>query len=346
MSKVYDKLGQLSHVDLRDVWDSESSDFTPWLARPDNIRLLGDTLGLDLELQAREQTVGIFKADILCKETSSDTYVLIENQIERTDHSHLGQLLTYAAGLKAVTIVWISAKFTEEHRAALDWLNDVTDERISFFGLEIELWRIGDSEIAPKFNIVCQPNDWAKTVSLNVASAEASELSAAKLLQREYWTAFADYASSQKTPIRTTKPLPQHWMNIALGRSGTKLAAVASFRDGESESFDTHEIRAEVVLYDSNAKSYFAQLLGAKDAIEKEVGEAMKWHNPATARMCRIWVRRSTNLEDKSDWPEQHKWLLLKLEALYRVFSARVRNLQGGCLGGESADLADADASS
>ena len=121
MSKI--ALGRLESVEPRDVWSSESEDFTPWLAQAENLKLLGETIGLDLELEAQEKDVGPFRADILCKETSSDDWVLIENQLERTDHTHLGQLLTYAAGLKAVTVVWVARIFTEEHRAALDWLN-------------------------------------------------------------------------------------------------------------------------------------------------------------------------------------------------------------------------------
>src|SRR6185312_8829511 len=108
---------------------------------------------------------GPLRADILCKDVGTDAWVLIENQLERTNHGHLGQLLTYAAGLDAVTIVWIAERFTEEHRAALDWLNERTDEKITFFGLEVELWQIGNSPVAPKFNIVSKPNDWAKSIS-------------------------------------------------------------------------------------------------------------------------------------------------------------------------------------
>ncbi len=154
-------LGRLEKItDLRDVWKTEAQDFTPWLATEGNLALLGDTVGLDLECEAVEKDVGPFRADILCRETGSNSLVLIENQVERTDHIHLGQLLTYAAGLNTVTIVWIAKRFTDEHRAAFDWLNEITGDEISFFGLEIELWRIGDSPIAPKFNVVSKPNEW------------------------------------------------------------------------------------------------------------------------------------------------------------------------------------------
>jgi hypothetical protein len=158
-------LGRLTRVDLREIWTSEASDFTPWLAREENLAVLAETLGLDLELEAREKAVGPFRADVLCKDIGSGVWVLVENQLERTDHSHLGQLLTYASGLEAVTIVWVAARFTEEHRSTVDWLNKITDESFRFFGLEVELWRIGESPAAPKFNIVSKPNDWSRSVA-------------------------------------------------------------------------------------------------------------------------------------------------------------------------------------
>jgi hypothetical protein len=139
-------LGKLVKIELRDIWQSESSHFTPWLAREENLLTLGETLGLELELEAQERAVGPFRADILCKDIATNAWVLIENQLERTDHTHLGQLLTYASGLEAVTIVWIAARFTEEHRSTLDWLNRITDETFRFFGVEVELWRMGVSD--------------------------------------------------------------------------------------------------------------------------------------------------------------------------------------------------------
>ena len=142
-------LGKLEVVDVRTVWSSESSDFTPWLAEPANIALLAEIVGLDLEVQSVEKPVGIFRADILCKELGSGTLVLIENQLERSDHGHLGQLLTYASGLDAATIIWITPKFCEDHRAAVDWLNRITDERINFFAVQVEIWSISGSLPAP-----------------------------------------------------------------------------------------------------------------------------------------------------------------------------------------------------
>ena len=178
-----DALGRLERVDLRKIWPDEAQDFTPWLAKKENLALLDETLGLELELEETEQSVGAFSADIVCRDAASESLVLIENQIEPTNHTHLGQTLTYAAGLDAVTIIWIASKFRDEHRAMLDWLNEKTEAQLSFFALEIELWRIGNSAPAPKFNIVARPNDWtAPHVSICTAGLIPSQITIRTIL--------------------------------------------------------------------------------------------------------------------------------------------------------------------
>lgn len=317
----------MSAVKLREAWETEAGDFTPWLAAEENVTLLGDTIGIDLEVEAQEKSVGPFRADILCKDTANDQWVLIENQLERTDHTHLGQLITYAAGLNTVTIVWIADHFTDEHRAALDWLNEVTGEDIRFFGLEVELWRIGDSAIAPKFNVVSSPNNWTKSVAQGARTAQKQTLTPAKELQVEFWTAFRDFVIHNEASFKPTKPLPQHWMNMSIGRSGFKLTAIASLFDSESESYDQHEIRAQLELYGENAKVYFAQLEVIKEQIEKEIGEPLIWYNPEEKRACRIYLRTPVDLYQKDQWPEYHQWLKAKIEIMQRVFAPKVRIL-------------------
>ena len=134
-------LMRLERVDLRDYWEKEDTEFTPWLAESDNLQFLGETIGMDLELVDTEANVGLYRADVLCRDNNTDAYVLIENQLEQTDHLHLGQLMTYAAGLDTVNIIWIAQKFNDQHRAALDWLNRITFEEFHFFGIEVELWK-------------------------------------------------------------------------------------------------------------------------------------------------------------------------------------------------------------
>lgn len=131
-------LGALKRIDVRNIWQTEAYHFTPWLAQ--NLDILAETLDMELEIEAQEKNVGPFRADILCKDTLDNSWVLIENQLERTDHTHLGQLMTYASGLQAVTIIWISTHFTEEHRSALDWLNTITDDNFTFLALK---WSFG-----------------------------------------------------------------------------------------------------------------------------------------------------------------------------------------------------------
>lgn len=320
------ELGRLHKVDLRSVWPSESRDFTPWLAHSENLKALSDVIGLDLELVSTEQEVGPFSADILCKDSSTDHWVVIENQIEKTDHTHLGQILTYAAGLKATTVIWIAARFTDEHRAALDWLNEITDESVNFFGLEIELWQIGDSPVAPKFNIVSRPNDWSRDIAVGVARKQG-ELSGAKKLQLRFWTAFRDFVKEHSKTIKPTKPLPQHWMNIGIGRSGFNLVAIASTYNSETNSAKEQEIRAELLIHGADAKEQFAALRAQADEIEAEFGSPLIWYSPENARSCRIYVRKVVNLFDENDWPTQYAWLLANLEKLKAVFAPRIKQL-------------------
>lgn len=315
-------LGRLCKIPLREVWSSESAGFTPWLAKEENLALLGEAIGLELDLEAVERDVGPFRADILCKDAANDSCVLIENQLERTDHSHLGQLLTYAAGLDAVTIVWIAERFTAEHRAVLDWLNERTDEHINLFGLEIELWRIGDSLVAPKFNVISQPNDWSRTVQKAAAGGDLSEH---KQIQQRFWSAFAAFMEAEST-IKCTKPLPQHWMNISIGRSGFNLSAVASLWNTVTDT-KKPEIRAELVIHSGAAKSDFAAIAAKKAFIESELGFPLIWHNPEGKNMCRIFAQKDANFLDEDLWPVQFAWLREKLEAMHKVFAPIVKTL-------------------
>ena len=309
-------LGRLEQVELRDVWPSESGNFTPWLAQEGNLSLLADTIGLDLELVAVERAVGPFRADIVCKDTVSGAHVLIENQIEWTDHTHLGQLLTYAAGLSAVTIVWIARRFTEEHRAALDWLNESTTENIDFFGLEIELWRIGHSDVAPKFNIVSQPNDWVKGGGVIIAG----ELTATQQLQLEYWKAFQALVAEQSKLIRPRKPSPQHWCDFALGRSNVYLQAAI---DSQKKL-----LSAGIAMDGPYNKSFYHQLYAQRQEIEKGLGGQVTWWELPEKKSSYVSIYRPDSpLGDRDTWPAQHDWLLQKLELLHRVFAIRAKNL-------------------
>lgn len=321
-------LGRLTKVELRDIWKTESQDFTPWLAQPDNVTALAETLGMELEIEAREREVGPFRADLLCKDLSDDSWVLIENQLEKTDHIHLGQLLTYAAGLRTVTIIWISSSFREEHRAALDWLNEITDDHFNFFGVEVELWRIGDSLAAPKFNIVSKPNEWTRSITQASRQIENEALTETRKLQLDFWTALQT-SLDRHAYLRSRRPRPQHWTTYSIGRTGMHLSAI----------IDTKKNRIGVELYlgDVYAKSYFSQLKAEQGAIDAELGHIPEWMELPTRRACRIITYKSVNDPfDEGSWPEFLTWISKMLEAYYSVFHKRVLKLE--TFGGVSDD--------
>ena len=312
-------LGTLEKVELREVWERENSDFTPWLAGEENINILGQKIGLDLEVEAQEKSVGKFKADILCKDINTDNWVLIENQLEKTNHGHLGQLLTYATGLDAVTIVWIAASFNDEHKATLEWLNKITDENYNFFGLEIELYKIEDSKIAPNFKIVCQPDNWSQSISREAKRIEQGEVSETKLKQYKFWTELGKELQTADTPLKLQKARPQHWTNLAVGKTGVRLAA----------TFNTQEERVSAQLYIVRDKSMFKALENDKEAIEKELGEKLSWQLLPEKAASRIALYRSnSDIENNDDWKEMLSWLVEKLEKLRSVFSPRLKNLR------------------
>jgi len=324
MSLPQTALGTLESVPLESIWPHEAFNFTPWLVQSDNIRILGDTLGMDLEPDDQEVAVGPFSADIVCKNSADNSWVLIENQVKKTDHTHLGQILTYAAGLGAKTMVWVAAKFTEEHRAALDWLNENTGESISFFGLEIELWKIGSSPPAPKFNVVSKPNDWSKAVKVQ-ASATDGPISNHKKLQFEFWTAFKSYLE-ENTKLKAQKPGYQHWLNHSIGRAGFILNSITSAWNSVTRDARP-EVRVELFLSSPSAKQQFAELETMKEKLQSAIDIPLTWHNPEDTKGCKIYVRRDGDFTDRSKWPELFAWLSKYITKFNEVFGAVVKTL-------------------
>ena len=324
-------LGSLKKVDVRHIWQTEAQHFTPWLAQ--NLDILAETLDMELEIEAQEKNVGPFRADILCRDTLDKSWVLIENQLERTDHLHLGQLLTYASGLKAVTIIWISTHFTEEHRSALDWLNNITDDQFKFFGLEVELWQIGDSPVAPKFNIVSKPNDWSRSVGQAARQIETGTLTDIKAAQLEFWTQLAEKLK-ENSHIRPQKPMPQHWAVFRIGRSGFHISGLHNTRD--------KCIGVELYIDHQNAKDFYNQLYAQKNDIEAEIGHELIWKELPNKSASRIILYlRDVDPMDRSRWDEYQDWLIKYIEAFDRAFRNRIRNLEASDIGGDDDDLSE-----
>lgn len=302
-------LGKLTHVDPRELWHSEPGNFTPWLAG--NIGLLGEALGIDLEVLQTEKSVGDFACDIHAHDTGRDRPVIIENQLEATDHRHLGQLLTYAAGLDAAVIVWISPEVREEHREAMDWLNRHTDDRIEFFGVALEAVRIDDSKPAIQFRLVAFPNAWTK----KVAAASDGEVSEKRLRYQQFFQTVIDELREKHRFTNARAAQPMSWYGFASGTRG--LTYNMTFASGA-------RMRAELYIDVGDAtrnKAIFDSLSARKDEIELKTGP-LDWERLDQRQACRIsLVAPDTTIEDaamRAD--EMREWLvnaLLKMKAVF-----------------------------
>jgi hypothetical protein len=310
-------LGKLDRISLRKAWAHEAGEFTPWLAQVDNLILLAETLGIDeLELVGTEHPVGDFKVDILCSDNGGK--VIIENQLEKTNHTHLGQILTYAAGVGARKVIWVAESFRTEHVAALEFLNQHTTDELDFFAVEIELWRIGDSPMAPSFNVVVKPNDWAKTGQQNAKAA--ATMTPTKQRQLKFWTDWQTWLQAKGSSLRTQKPSPQHWTNIALGRSGVHLAATVNTRE--------KRLGMEVYIDHENSKDIFRQLKAHQAQVDQALGAKLEWMELPDGHACRIQqVRGDAALANESQWPDYFAWLEQAGLRMSEVFRPLVKDL-------------------
>lgn len=312
MSNDNNNLGKLKKVELREAWKHEANNFTNWLAQEENLRLLGDEIGFDIKLVQTEAAVGSFNVDILAEEESTGKKIIVENQLEITNHDHLGKIITYASGYDAKVIVWIVKDAREEHRQAIDWLNEHTDEDIEFYLVQIELWQIADSPYAPKFDLVSKPNDWTKAVR---NSTETGELTETKVKQLEFWTQFKEYVKRNNTKIRLQKSYPQHWTNISVGSSDAHISLTINSREG---MFGTE-------LYIPDNKELYKKLLEHKDEIESKLDEKPTWMELPGKKASRIRVLVPGSFDDEKKWEESFAWLLKEAEKFQKVFPQYLR---------------------
>ena len=305
-------LGKIKKVELRKAWNHEASDFTNWLAEEENLRLLSDEIGVDIKLIQTEATVGRFNVDILAEEENTGNKIVIENQLEVTNHDHLGKIITYASGFDASIVIWVVKEVREEHRQAIDWLNEHTDEDLAFFLIQVELWQIGDSPFAPKFEIVSKPNDWAKTVKQSVSGSKITDIKAQQL---EFWEQFKAYARSHDTNFRLQKSRPQHWTNISIGSGHAYISLTLN-------SFD-EVIRTELYIPDN--KDVYRFLEERKEEIEKDLGYKVEWMELQGKKASRIKVEFSGPIENTDEWESYFAWLQEKAEQFQKVFSKHLK---------------------
>lgn len=307
-------LGTLQRVDPRAVWKHEAHDFTPWLA--EHLDLVGRVVDLDLEYVEREAGVGQFSADILARDLGRDRRVVIENQLEATDHVHFGQIITYAAGLGAKVIIWVSREFRDEHRQALDWLNRTAGGESEFFGLVVELLQIDDSKPAVNFRVVASPNNWSPRSNRGSGAEPVSDRRAA---YQAFFQALIDELRDKHRFTNAKAGQPQNWYSFSSGTRG--------FTYGMSFA-QTGELRAEVYI-DAGDEAWneaaFDALLAEQELIEKAFGEPLRWERLDNRRACRVACYATGSIEDSTEQQEQHrKWAIDRLLKFKKVFGPRL----------------------
>jgi len=301
-------LSRITKVNPREIWKHEAIDFTRWLSKEDNISILCEELGIEIENVKPEAAAGPYNADIIADEIDSKRKVIIENQLEITNHKHLGQILTYASACDAAIIIWVVTDYTEEHKQAIDWFNKNIAEGISFFLIQIEVYKIENSMPAPKFNIISEPNDWGKTIR---KSEDGDTFSDLKLQQKDFWEGLKEHASHLNTRLNFARiAKPQHWFNLSFGTSKCHIAL--------TQNSQKQYLGCEI--YIRNDKELFQTFYNNKDLIEKELGYQVEWMELPDATASRIIVTLKGDPRNKSKWDDYNLWLLKTAEEFAKVF--------------------------
>ena len=300
-------LSRLEEIkDLRVVWPREAQDFTRWLGKDENITLLAEAIGLDeINVEEEESPVGGFKVDIFASETGTERKIIIENQLEDTNHDHLGKLITYASGKSADVIVWVVKRAREEHRAAIEWLNNHTDENVGFFLCEIKLYRIGTSNPAVKFEVIEKPNNWTKEIKKSLNETEQNRY--------EYWVAFQDYALQNvnfANAFNRKKPSKYHSMRFSVGSSSCHIAVSQIQKKNE----------LDVELWIDDDKDLFHSLFERKNAIESETGLKFDWRELPERKASRIVIVKKVEFGKRNQWNAQFDWLIDVMIKMQKTF--------------------------
>jgi hypothetical protein len=296
------KLGKLEQItDLRSVWKHEAKDFTPWLAKEDNLEILSEAIGIDIVVEEQESHVGDFSVDLYATEEGTGRRIIIENQLEETNHDHLGKIITYASGKDAEVIIWIVKKARDEHKQAIEWLNQHTDDKFEFFLIEIELWKINDSEPAPKFNIVERPNNWAKAMKKTAGLSETENLKLA------FWEKFNDEAPKHSAFIKEfklRKPQAQHWYDLGMGSSAYHLCM----------TLNTKNNCLSAGLYVNEDKDIIAKFKANEEQVANSLGisspNEIEWRLDDNKKASRFLILHSMgDMTDKNNWNNGCAWL-------------------------------------
>lgn len=302
------KLGKLLEVDVRELWKHEQYDFSNWLAEDENIEMLNEIIGLTLVNVQKEVYVGSYRCDLVAEDETTGTTVIIENQLECSNHDHLGKIITYASGLNATVIVWIVKEAREEHRSAIEWLNNNTNKDISFFLIELHAYKIGDSYPAPKFETIEIPNGFIKN---SKTSHEQGELNKSQAQRLMFWNEFNNVIAERGKPFNIRKATTDHWYDIAIGTSDAHIGITLV----NKESF----IGLEIYINDN--KDLFDSLYRKKEVIEQEIGFSFDWQRLDNKKASRILHKISgLDFDDHSNYPALMNTIIDKIIIMKKVF--------------------------
>lgn len=308
-------VGRIEKVPLREVWKKEAKDFTSWLY--ENLEVLGEELDLDLTADEKEKSVGSFSADITA-EDGSGRKVLIENQLEKTDHVHLGQILTYISNLEAKIAIWISSDPRPEHIRAVEWLNE-TGSGVLFYLVKVEAYRIGTSEPAAKFTIVTGPSEKTKIVG-----DEKKEMAERDRLRYDFWKSLLE-RSKEKTNLHANiSPGIANWIGAGSGVRGLGFNYAVTFKFGQAELYIDRGKDS-----DDENKRIFDELNSQKAEIEKDFGEKLRWERLDDRRASRISKRIETaGLGDREKWPKVQDEMIDAMIRLEKALKKHIKALK------------------
>jgi hypothetical protein len=293
-------IARISYVELRQVWPNEARDLTPWLLS--NSDVLADALGVELEIEEAEHPVGGFSLDLLGRDHTHGCVLIVENQVEQTDHGHLGQLLTYASGTDAGTVVWIARDFRDEHRQALDWLNEHTGEDVRFFGVALRAIRIADSPPAPLLEVVAKPNDWQKRVRATTSGGDREGA------YQQFWTTFLAALRERRPDLLPTRSSAPTTSYVGLQMILTGCRVFVAMGPGH--------VRVELYI-DTEDRQRNREILDAFAAHGPELGAAVglpvEFDRVETRQACKVLVRReapATPILTPDAHDELRDWML------------------------------------
>lgn len=307
-------IGKISRVPLRTVWKHEAYDLTQWLQ--DNIDVLNDVLDLSLSNPEREQSAGTFNIDIVAEDEAGNP-VIIENQLEKSDHDHLGKVITYLVAMGAKAAIWIVANPRPEHIAAITWLNE--SSAANFYLLKIEAIQIGDSPPAPLLTVIVGPSEEGKEVG-----KAKKEMAERYIIREKFWAQLLNY-SKQKTKLHANiSPTQHNWLGTSAGKQGIGYNYALRKNEAQVELYiDRGKEKGE------ENKEIFDQLNSKKAEIEKAYGEGLNWERLEGKRACRISKRITIGgyRDEEEKWPQIHEAMVDSMIRLERSLKPYISKL-------------------